>query len=454
MVLAHRPRCMARTRIPFLGGAALLLVIGGCTVAGRDTGDDNATSGRLSMSEGDLHVYFTDPLPDLIQRHVLDGNDPHIQALEEQHPGDGFRPDEQLVALMDEQAAGNGCSLLVCDFDFDVQAIADAMARAKQRGCDVRLVTDGDTTSKATSDPNFPNRTKAFDPAYEQPFKTLRDAGIEVRDDGKRGAIMHNKFAVVNGSYVWSGSWNMSTDDTLRFWNNAEMMRSSEAAKRFTTTFEYLWKKYDPSVPIPREPADPLPDPASHTFDLGARKMELSVPRAEPALARISDVARTAQQSIHFMAFSFTSKDLGAALLDRAANGVDVQGVFENSGACSGQYKAFEEATSPAKDHLKLLRWIYGPTNFMHHKVLIIDGQTVVFASFNFSDSANGSNDENVMIVTDTTLASAFEAEYQRLREVTSLTPQPPACDSKAAAAPAPQDQQAPEAQSQQQVPQ
>jgi phosphatidylserine/phosphatidylglycerophosphate/cardiolipin synthase-like enzyme len=419
----------------WLSSSLLVAAIGavGCTVAARDTGDgDPASAGRLTMSEGELQLFFTDPLPDLISRKVLDGADPRIQKLAATHPGDGARPDEQLVALIDAEAQGEGCSLLVSDYDFDVQEIADAMARAKTRGCDVRMVTDGDTVSKSDPSPDRPHRTKTFDPGYQKPFDTLRAAGIPVRDDGPRGAIMHNKFAVVNGEYVWSGSWNMSQDDTTRFWNNAALMRSAEAAKRFTATFEYLYKKYDPDVPIPREPAEPDPDPATHTFELGGRRMELYFPRAEPALKRIAEVASGAKKSIHFMAFSFPSSDLGDALLDRAAHGVDVQGVFENSGACSGQYKALEAATSPAKDHIAVQRWIYGPTNFMHHKVLIIDATTVVFASFNFSDSANGSNDENVMIVTDPKVAATFEAEYERLSAVTALTKQPPPCTAAA----------------------
>jgi len=54
----------------------------------------------------------------------------------------------------------------------------------------------------------------------------------------------------------------------------------------------------------------------------------------------------------------------------------------------------------------------------MHHKVFILDGRTVLFGSFNFSNNADKDNDENILFVDDPALAQAFEAEFQRVREV------------------------------------
>jgi phosphatidylserine/phosphatidylglycerophosphate/cardiolipin synthase-like enzyme len=51
----------------------------------------------------------------------------------------------------------------------------------------------------------------------------------------------------------------------------------------------------------------------------------------------------------------------------------------------------------------------------MHHKVFIVDGQTVIFGSFNFSQNAEEENDENLLIVDDPTLAQAFIAEFDRV---------------------------------------
>ena len=58
-----------------------------------------------------------------------------------------------------------------------------------------------------------------------------------------------------------------------------------------------------------------------------------------------------------------------------------------------------------------------GNPYLMHHKVIIIDGNTVIFGSFNFSNNADKDNDENLLIVDDAGLAQAFEAEFQRVRD-------------------------------------
>ena len=51
----------------------------------------------------------------------------------------------------------------------------------------------------------------------------------------------------------------------------------------------------------------------------------------------------------------------------------------------------------------------------MHHKVFILDGRTVIFGSFNFSDGADRDNDENCLIVDDPGLAGAFQQEFERV---------------------------------------
>ena len=54
---------------------------------------------------------------------------------------------------------------------------------------------------------------------------------------------------------------------------------------------------------------------------------------------------------------------------------------------------------------------IDGNARIMHHKVIIIDRQKVIFGSFNFSDSANDKNDENIIIIDDPTFAEFFVEE-------------------------------------------
>jgi phosphatidylserine/phosphatidylglycerophosphate/cardiolipin synthase-like enzyme len=51
----------------------------------------------------------------------------------------------------------------------------------------------------------------------------------------------------------------------------------------------------------------------------------------------------------------------------------------------------------------------------MHHKVFVIDRRITVFGSFNFTDNAARSNDENMVIVDDPGFAGAFTEEVERI---------------------------------------
>jgi len=56
-----------------------------------------------------------------------------------------------------------------------------------------------------------------------------------------------------------------------------------------------------------------------------------------------------------------------------------------------------------------------GNTYMMHHKVIILDNETVVLGSFNFSRSADEMNDENILFIHDKDIASLFRTEFKRI---------------------------------------
>jgi phosphatidylserine/phosphatidylglycerophosphate/cardiolipin synthase-like enzyme len=56
-----------------------------------------------------------------------------------------------------------------------------------------------------------------------------------------------------------------------------------------------------------------------------------------------------------------------------------------------------------------------GNPGFLHHKVIIIDNRIVITGSFNFSDSANTRNNENVLIIDNADIAKLYLAEFQRI---------------------------------------
>jgi phosphatidylserine/phosphatidylglycerophosphate/cardiolipin synthase-like enzyme len=116
-----------------------------------------------------------------------------------------------------------------------------------------------------------------------------------------------------------------------------------------------------------------------------------------------------AQGSIRVMAFSFTSSEIADAIIERQAAGVVVQVVMERQNA-SGTGAVFGRLESGGVNVLE-----DGSCYILHHKAMIIDDQIVITGSYNFTNSAERSNDENLVIVSDPALARAFVEEFDRI---------------------------------------
>jgi len=111
------------------------------------------------------------------------------------------------------------------------------------------------------------------------------------------------------------------------------------------------------------------------------------------------------------MSFIFTSEPIAAALLERAQEGVVVQGVIEDRNT-GGQYSQYDRLRQVVHDLLP-----DGNPYTMHHKVIIIDDATVILGSYNFTASANERNDENILIIHDPEVAALFVEEFGRVYE-------------------------------------
>jgi phosphatidylserine/phosphatidylglycerophosphate/cardiolipin synthase-like enzyme len=114
-----------------------------------------------------------------------------------------------------------------------------------------------------------------------------------------------------------------------------------------------------------------------------------------------------AQHSIKFMMFTFTQKDITNAMIARSKAGAQVEGVIENRGASQGSAPKFYCANVPAK--------LDGNKYTMHHKVVIIDDKTVITGSFNFTQTANDANDDNVLIINSPAVATLYTQEFDKV---------------------------------------
>jgi phosphatidylserine/phosphatidylglycerophosphate/cardiolipin synthase-like enzyme len=270
-------------------------------------------------------------------------------------------------------------------YQLDLPNVTQALLDAKKRGATVRVVTDIDILNDSKESPSF---------------KQLQDAGITVVG-GNPSGIMHDKFVVVDGQAVWTGSWNFTTNDTYRYNNNGIEIQSPELARNYTTTFEKMWR--DKKFAGSRKPGGTTPK-----LVINGTPVENYFAPEDKVTDKVVARLLTAQKSIDFLAYSFTDDAMGGAIEARAKAGARVRGVFETTGS-ETKYSEYGKLKEAGLDV-----WQDGNPYLMHHKVFIIDGKTVIFGSFNFSDSANTQNDENLLIIDDPALAAQFTQEFER----------------------------------------
>ena len=302
--------------------------------------------------------------------------------------------DTHLVTLMDKATK----TLDVADYDFDLANVADAMARAKKRGVVVRMVTDTDTLTDT--------KNKEIQSAFDK----LKVVGIPIVDD-KRSPIMHNKFTVVDNEWIETGSWNYTDGDTYHLNNNQIIIHNPQLAQNYTAEFVKMFEKktFGPNK------AKGVPNPV---VNIEGTRIENYFASEDDTIGNIVRTVNNAQRSVYFLAFSFTQDDIGRAMIDKQKAGLTVGGVFETTGS---QVPTSEYGKMKAAG---LDVYTDGNPWVMHHKVIIIDDHLTVFGSFNFSDNAAKSNDENLLIVDNPDIAKAFKAEYDR---VLALAKNPPA---------------------------
>jgi len=120
------------------------------------------------------------------------------------------------------------------------------------------------------------------------------------------------------------------------------------------------------------------------------------------AVVTAVDRART---SIHVQAYSFSARPIIKALSAARARGVAVEVILDQS-----QQRFSGLASLLAAG---VATWLDAAHQIAHNKVMIIDGETVITGSFNFTRSAEEYNAENLLVVHDKALAERFETNFQ-----------------------------------------
>ena len=124
-------------------------------------------------------------------------------------------------------------------------------------------------------------------------------------------------------------------------------------------------------------------------------------------LATVLQMINGARATIRIQMYSLTLQEIVRALVKAKHRGVDVRVIVDRGQLHQDRNDSFHVASLASSGVPVLLDTVPG---LMHNKIMVIDGETVLTGSFNYTWGAEHRNAENLLVVRDPTLA----AEYLR----------------------------------------
>ncbi|MFE4105163.1 phospholipase D-like domain-containing protein [Almyronema epifaneia] len=309
--------------------------------------------------------------------------------------------------------------------------------------------------SMALIDVNGNGRIEPAEIEERDAYTILQKAAIPVLDDtadGSKGSgLMHHKFAVIDQRIVLTGSvnWTLSgvhgdmlAPETRGNANALLRIQNPELAQRFTEEFELMWGDGPQGQPDslfglqkPYRPAKQSQVPGSTvTVQFSPTSPSQGWPASVNGL--ISKTIGNATQSVDMALFVFSEQGIVDQLAQKSVSGFQIRSLIDDEFL----YRSYSEALDMLGVALPDHRCRYEARNQpwrspiltvgtsalpqgdkLHHKFAVLDKHTVIVGSQNWSKAANQTNDENLLIIRNPTVAAHFQREFDRLYQSASL---------------------------------
>ena len=292
-----------------------------------------------------------------------------------------FAPYDDIEDHLLATLAGATSQVRIAVYNMRLDSVVDVLAALVAGGVDVEVLLDYDVQQLAFNDMD----------------DKLVAAGVPVTlvdNDATAFASMHVKWAVIDQTTVVTGSANWTS---TAFSANDEVLLTvtdPALAARYLTEWDELKAggEQTPSAPYAGEPLQALMGPDD---DLAGTV--------------VSAIAG-AQSRVLVAMFEFKHPALLQALADAKATGVAVACVMSQFNADPVDVALLENAgvtvllADPAAAFVD-----------MHLKMAVIDGQTVLAGSFNWTQTGANDSDENLVVIESAGLAARTEGRYADL---------------------------------------
>ncbi|MCC5609076.1 phospholipase D-like domain-containing protein [Nostoc sp. CHAB 5834] len=268
---------------------------------------------------------------------------------------------------------------------------------------------------------------------------------IDDQADGSAGSsLMHHKFVIVDNRIVIITSANFTLSDTygdftnsssLGNANNLLQIDSPELASLFTEEFNIMWGDGPGGKPDSKFGLEkPMRSPQQIT--LGNTQITVQFSPTSPTQSwsnssngLIGKILDSATKSVDMALFVFSDQRLVNILEKRHQQSLQIRALIEPQFA----YRPYSEAldmmgvalSNKCKYEADNHPWsnpittvgvpVLPKGDLLHHKFGVIDNQTVITGSHNWSDAANNGNDETVVVIESSIVAAHYVREFARL---------------------------------------
>ncbi len=276
-------------------------------------------------------------------------------------------------------------SIDIAIYGYDnIPLITSSLINAKNRGVKIRFVYDKDPSPLH----NFYRGNDII--------KDLADEYMTDIRTNEANKIMHNKFIIIDGKKVITGSMNYSKAGLSGYdINDVVVINSEPVAQLYKAEFEQMlngkFHNTKSRLGLPNR------------FSLGDSEIEVYFSPKDISATRLVELINNAQNYIYLPTFLITQKDITNALIAAKKRNIDVRIIIDANSVYT------KNSTHKALRAAGILLKVENYAGKLHSKTMIVDDKYLVVGSMNFSNSGNSFNDENMLVIKNTQFAKNYK---------------------------------------------
>ena len=151
----------------------------------------------------------------------------------------------------------------------------------------------------------------------------------------------------------------------------------------------------------------------AHAADLTLKNTPAQVffsPNDECTGAIVKEINK-AKSDILVQAYSFTSEETAAALIEAHKRGIRVEIILDKSN------RSAKNSAGDLTARMGIPTYVDTRHAIANNKVMIIDGETLITGSYNFTKAAEERNAENLLIIRNKDLAAIYRKNWEKHKE-------------------------------------